>query len=54
MKTMTIQRQTKVNYPAYPNAADREYFLHKLLDGALAVATAVGAVVVLVFFLMIN
>ena len=38
---------------AYPNAAERSYFWHRLLDGALAVATAVGAVVVLVFLLML-
>lgn len=53
MKTSTIHRQNKVRYPAYPNAADREYFLEKLLDGALTVATAVGAVLVLVFLLML-
>ena len=53
MKTITQNRQNKVRYPAYPNAADREYFLHKLLDGALAVVTTVGAVVALVFLLFI-
>ena len=53
MKSITINRQNKIYYPAYPNAADRSYFWHRLLDGALAVATAVGAVVVLVFLLML-
>lgn len=53
MKTVAINRQNKVRYPAYPNAADRQYFWHRLLDGALAVATAVGAVVVLIFLLML-
>ena len=53
MKTITENRQNKVRYPAYPNAADRQYFLHKLLDGALAVVTTVGAVVALVFLLFI-
>lgn len=53
MKTITIDHRNKVRYPAYPNAADRQYFLERLLDGALAVATAVGAVVVLVFLLML-
>lgn len=53
MKTITQNRQNKVRYPAYPNAADRRYFLHKLLDGALAVVTTVGAVVAMVFLLFI-
>lgn len=53
MKTLTANRQQKVHYPAYPNAADRQYFLHKILDGALAVVTAVGAVVVVVFLLLL-
>ena len=53
MKSIAINRQTKVHYPAYPNAAERGYFLRRLLDGALAVATAVGAVVVLIFLLML-
>lgn len=53
MKTIAINRQNKVHYPAYPNAAERGYFWRRVLDGALAVVTAVGAVVVLVFLLML-
>lgn len=53
MKTITANRQNKVHYPTYPNAEDRQYFLHRLLDGALAVATTVGAVVALVFLLLL-
>lgn len=53
MKTITAKRQNKVHYPAYPNAADRQYFLRKLLDGALAVAITVGAVVVMLFLLLL-
>lgn len=53
MKTITVNRQNKVRYPAYPNAADRQYFLHRLLDGALAVVTTVGAVVALLFLLLL-
>lgn len=53
MKTIAINRPNKVRYPAYPNAAEREYFWHRLLDGALAVATTVGAVVVLLFLLLL-
>ena len=53
MKSIALNRQTKVHYPAYPNAAERGYFWRRILDGALAVATAVGAVVVIVFLLML-
>lgn len=53
MKTAVINRQTKIHCPAYPNAAERSYFLHRLLDGALAAAIAVGSVVALIFLLML-
>lgn len=53
MKTIAIRQKTQVRYPAYPNAADRRYFWGRLLDGALAVVTAVGAVVVLLFLLFL-
>ena len=53
MKATTANHQSKTQYPAYPNAADRQYFLRRLLDGALAVATAVGAVVAVVFLLLL-
>jgi len=35
----------------YPNAADPQYFIDKLVDGALAVATSMGTVTI-IFFLM--
>lgn len=53
MKAVTVNRQSKTRCPAYPNAADRQYFLHRLLDGALVVATAVGAVVAVIFLLLL-
>lgn len=53
MKSITAKHPPKVRYPAYPNAADREYYLHKLLDGALVIATSVGAVVALFFLLLL-
>ena len=53
MKTAVMKSDLKAKAPAYPNAADRRYYLHKLLDGALAVATAVGGVVALVFLLLL-
>lgn len=49
MKTTAIHHTV----PRYPNAADRRYYLHKLLDGALAVATGVGAFVTLVFLILL-
>jgi hypothetical protein len=53
MKAAVMKNNLKTKAPAYPNAADRSYYLHKLLDGALAVATAVGGVVALVFLLLL-
>lgn len=50
MKTATASRTVR---PAYPNAADRRYYLRKLLDAALGLAILVGAISALVFlFLM--
>lgn len=51
MKTATVYRT--VNVRSYPNAADRHYHLRKLLDGALAVATAVGAFTALIFLILL-
>lgn len=33
----------------YPNAADPQYFIDKLVDGALAIATSMGALTVFFF-----
>lgn len=35
----------------YPNAADPQYFLNKLVDGALSVATTMGCVTIFFFLL---
>lgn len=53
MKTITMKRQNKVYYPVCPNAAEPEYFLHRILDGLLAVATSVGAITVFLFLLFL-
>lgn len=54
MKTATMKRYTSTSrIPRYPNAADRRYYLHRLLDGILGIATAVGAFVTLIFFLLL-
>ena len=44
----TTRHQTA---PAYPNAADRRYFLEKFIDGLLAAAICIGMVSV-IFFLI--
>lgn len=55
MKTATIKQYRNVSrsVPRYPNAADRRYYLQKLLDGLLGIATGVGAFVTLVFLLLL-
>lgn len=45
--------RTYHNIPRYPNAADRGYYLRRLLDAALGVAMGIGAFVTFAFlFLM--
>ena len=39
------------NRRPYPNAADPQYFIDKLVDGALAVATSMGALTILLFLI---
>ena len=50
MKTMTMNRNYR---PAYPNAADRRYYLRKLLDALLTAAMSVGTVAAILFLLML-
>lgn len=50
MKTTTANR---TYHPAYPNAADRRYYLRKLLDLLLMAATSVGTVAIILFFLLV-
>lgn len=52
MKAATIYRAMNSRYPAYPNAADRRYFLRKFLDGLLTAFTVVGIVVAIVFLVV--
>ena len=55
MKTATMKRYSHAgrHVPRYPNAADRRYYLQKLVDGLLGIATAVGAFVTLIFCLLL-
>lgn len=42
------------NYePPYPNAADPQYFIDKLVDGALAVATGMGTLTIFFFLILL-
>lgn len=52
MKTVAVNRSIR-SAPAYPNAANRRYFLHKLLDGVLAAATVVGIFTALIFLILL-
>lgn len=51
MKTALIRNNVSV--PRYPAAADRRYYLNKLLDGLLVVATSVGAFVAFAFLVLL-
>lgn len=53
MKAATMNRSVKPIRHPYPNAADRRYYLQKLLDGALALATVAGGLTALVFLLLL-
>lgn len=53
MKAATLRRHHRsVSHP-YPNAADRRYYLQKLLDGVLTLAAVVGGLTALVFLLLL-
>lgn len=52
MKTIAMNTRKPLRR-TYPNAADRRYYLHKLLDGVLALATVVGGLTALVFLLLL-
>ena len=53
MKAATIRANRAPISRPYPNAADRRYFLQKLLDGVLAAATVVGGLTALVFLIFL-
>lgn len=53
MKAATVYRSRKPIIRSYPNAADYRYYLRKLLDGVLALATVVGGLTALVFLLFL-
>ena len=49
-------KQKKYNYddsPAYPGAANKRYFIQKGLDALTAVASGMGILTVLIFFLLL-
>lgn len=53
MKAATLRRTRKIVSHPYPNAADRRYYLQKLLDGVLTLATIIGGLTALVFLLLL-
>lgn len=52
-KEEPIMKTTTVSRPVYPNAADRRYYLRKLLDLLLMAATSIGTVAIILFFLLV-
>lgn len=53
MKAATLRRQRRSVTRPYPNAADRRYYLQKLLDGVLTLATVVGGLTAIIFLLLL-
>lgn len=53
MKAAIIRNNVRTSVPRYPNAADRRYYMRKLLDGLLVVATSIGGFVALTFLLLL-
>lgn len=53
MKTAVMKQKNKTKAPAYPNAADSSYFLHKFLDAALGFACVVGIFVAISYLLLL-
>ena len=47
------RNRRKPPVPRYPNAADRRYYMEKILNGLLAIVTGIGAFVTLVFFMLL-
>lgn len=56
MKTVTRKRNHCTNHyrqyaRPYPNAADPQYYIDKLVDGVLAVVTGMGAITIFLFLI---
>jgi len=50
---MKQKKQYTNDQPAYPGAASRRYFIQKGLEAVTAVASGMGFLTVLIFFLML-
>lgn len=48
-----IRNRKKPVPPRYPNAADRQYYIDKILNTLLAVVTGIGAFITLVFLMLL-
>ena len=52
VKTMhAVTRNRTRTAPAYPNAADRQYYVEKLVDSILSAAICVGIITILFFLI---
>ena len=51
MKAATLRRQRRSVTRPYP--ADRRYYLQRLLDGVLTLATVVGGLTAIIFLLLL-
>lgn len=50
-----VKRHTsRRSCPAYPNAASRSFYLHRMLDMATAIASAMGLAAALIFIASIT
>lgn len=46
-----MKNTAKAKIPAYPNAADSSYFVHRALDVAIALASGVGLLAAIIFLM---
>ena len=49
MKTIAIRQNTKIRYPAYPNAADHNYFSGRALNVVTALVSGMGFISAMIF-----
>ena len=52
-ETPMIRNRKKPVPPRYPNAADRQYYIDRILNALLAIVTGIGAFITLVFLMLL-
>lgn len=45
--------KTAINRPAYPGAANQQYFVNKAIETLTAIASGMGFITVMLFFLLL-